>query len=106
MSAAGQWVPDPGAQSGWRWDDQAPPADQSATNMLPAYAGIAAVPVGVFDPDIGGDGGGRHVLDDPPPEPVADLGGYDPRDAYGGGTAGLAACPTCGTGVHPDRIRG
>lgn len=55
------------------------------------------VPKSVFDPDLGSDGGGA-----PEVEPVPTFGeGEFPQQH----SDELTACPTCGTGVHPNRIR-
>lgn len=79
----------------------------------------------VYDPDLGADGGGRHagsalasIDPDYPVENVNELtriGGVRNLDReFGQGPldhdvvdepAQLVACPTCGSGVHPDRIR-
>ena len=90
-----------------------------------------AVSRDVYDPDLGSDGGGRYAESDPiptidpdnPVDHVDQLPGHDPAmrrdpattelaDPFGHGPASwatpsteLVACPCCGTGVHPDRIR-
>lgn len=132
---AGQWVEDPRDPSGWRWDTAAPAADPSPTSILSAYAGRPApmprdelaVPRTVYDPRLGRDGGARYADPDPipaidPDRPVAhvdELGpddgpaywiGPDPEADYFDGRDTVArepvCCETCGSYVHPDRLRG
>ena len=90
-----------------------------------------ATPRSVYDPTLGADGGGRYA--DPSPIPAIDPDnpvehvdqlqssdgpaswtGSDPAMTAMSGDTGwtdlgavgdLRACPTCGTGVHPDRLR-
>ena len=129
---AGQWVEDSRYSSGWRWDTSAPVADPSVTRISNVYAGGSPMtdqtPRSVYDPRLGNDGGGRYAEPDPipaidPDNPVDHVDQLRPDDgpAYWTGSdpqhrdldrlsmpgevAGVMACPTCGTGVHPDRIR-
>lgn len=121
----GQWIELPDGR--WDWDTSAPNADESPTLIQaqpqhefgnprrdPAMSSYDPIPSSreVFDPTIGADGGQGGALPsidpDCPVGHVDELGdGPDPGDVLGGqgGAPSLVPCPTCGTGVHPDRLR-
>ena len=116
----GQWVEDSSYRSGWRWDSRSPDPDPNPTHILSAYAGGPSMADSdsyrrdVFDPRIGADGGGHAGGDSlptiDPNRPVSHVDELtDVEDvAHQQGPLDhgeLVACPTCGTGVHPDRIR-
>ena len=116
MAHDGQWVEDPRYPSGWRWDSDAPASDPSPTHILPHYSGGAPMhdePVpsspDVLDPTIGADGGGHHGGGELPP--IDDEAAWAPLPGRWG-TDEIGAvdpdapvcCPTCGSGVHPDRL--
>jgi hypothetical protein len=78
------------------------------------------VPRSIYDPSLGADGGGHYA--DPEPLPTIDpqtdqdwpppdwAPEHDERrggtpQSYAAPTPDLVCCPTCGTGVNPDRLR-
>ena len=124
MPGPGQWVPDKSTRSGFRWDQAAPAADPSPTYMLPVHAAdrrerpvtdpIPSSPQ-VFNPELGGDGGGRFgggVLPSIDPDnPVDHVDELDhapdvaPPADPATTTPDIAICHTCGTAVARDRLR-
>jgi hypothetical protein len=114
----GDWYRDRYGQ--WRWDDSAPAASAEATQLSAVYRGATMnepeTPLSVLDPSIGADGGGHPdaasvpVFDDEGREPAMarfspDLADDVAEQTWATPTPELVACPCCGTGVHPDRIR-
>lgn len=114
----GQWIEDPHHRSGWRWDDRAPDPDPSPTHLLNAYSSrdipLREVPLmsadttarddrdpgpstPAYDPRAGAHYSGRDLFAGPDTEPAP-----APYDT----STPPVACPTCGSGVHPNRIRG
>lgn len=92
------------------------------------------VPREIYDPELGSDGGGRYADPEPMPAidpdrpvqhvdqlhydegptsyriPETPVGFERPQGPQSPGTwatptADLVCCPTCGTGVNPDRLR-
>lgn len=51
----------------------------------------------VYDPDLGSDGGGHSASSGMP--------GMEDTQSTARPATGIVCCPTCGSGVAPDRIR-
>lgn len=113
----GEWRTD--RYGKWVYDSSAPDPDPNPTAILSRYGGPPMADSDsyrrdVFDPSIGSDGGGHAGGDSlptiDPNRPVSHVDELtDVEDvAHQQGPLDhgeLVACPTCGTGVHPDRIR-
>lgn len=79
-----QWSPT--TDGGWQYGE---PVEQPVVSVTARPADDSAGDLVAYDPDNPVD----HTLT------VAEPPGVDPLDVA------LVACPTCGGGVHPDRIR-
>lgn len=111
---SGQWIEDRRERSGWRWDDDAPAADPSPTmirNAPVAHSHELGTPR-------------RDQAMSEPQQPQSDeLVAFDPNDPHDpsieapqgierpGGVQPspeppISVCPTCGTAVATDRLRG
>lgn len=127
MAYDGQWVEDPHAPRGWRWAEDAPAADPAPTHILPTHPGAPmlddpAQPIpssrAVYDPGLDRTGDESrngpsllamdHLPDYNSGQTWAAPSAQATRDfdplGHGPGSE-LVACPCCGTGVAPDRIR-
>jgi hypothetical protein len=122
---SGQWIEDRTTPSGWRYDDTpADPTPTLITNAVPAHQvgtprqepAMSQDPIpssrDVYDPSIGADGGqgGELAAIDPdnPVTHVDELTNPSAQPATPSVNSGAApvCCPTCGSGVHPNRLRG